>query len=127
MKILIIGSEGFIGNNAVKYFIHRDYQIFKADIIIKDAENYITINPEFPDFNRLFYKQKYDVCINASGAANVQFSFNYAALDYTLNVSNVFHMLEAIHQYNPTCKFINFSSAAVYGNPDQYQLKKMIR
>lgn len=117
MKLLIIGSEGFIGSNAVNYFTQLGHQVFCADIVIKEQANYIAINPEFADFARLFYNQHYDVCINASGAANVQFSFKYAALDYTLNVSNVFHLLEAIRQFNPTCRFINFSSAAVYGNP----------
>ena len=118
MKILIIGSEGFIGGNAFAYFTSRGHQVYGADIVIKDSLNYTVINPEFADFARLFYNQKYDVCINASGAANVQFSFKHAALDYTLNVSNVFHILEAIRQFNPECKFITFSSAAVYGNPN---------
>lgn len=117
MKILIIGSAGFIGSNSVSYFLQRNHEVHCADIILKEALNYMVINPEFPDFARLFYKQTYDVCINASGAASVQFSFAHAAMDYTLNVSNVYHILEAIRQYNPACKFINFSSAAVYGNP----------
>jgi dTDP-glucose 4,6-dehydratase/UDP-glucose 4-epimerase len=38
--------------------------------------------------------------------------------DYELNVNNVFKMLEAIRLNNPACKFISFSSAAVYGNPE---------
>lgn len=117
MKILIIGSEGFIGSNAAAFFNQSENDVHCADIILKVAKNYTVINPEMPDFARLFYNQKYDVCINASGAANVQLSFEHAAMDYTLNVSNVFHILEAIRQFNPLCRFINFSSAAVYGNP----------
>ena len=124
MKILVLGSEGFIGSNAVTYFIQHGHQVFAADIVIKEAANYTAINPEFADFARLFYNQKYDLCINATGAANVQFSFKHAALDYTLNVSNVFHILEAIRQFNPSCKFINFSSAAVYGNPKTLPIKE---
>ena len=113
MKIIIIGSTGFIGSNAAAYFKERNNQVHCADIVLKESADYTIINPEFPDFARLFYNQKYDVCINATGTANVQYSFKNAALDYTLNVSNVYHMLEAIRQFNPTCKFINFSSAAV--------------
>lgn len=117
MELLILGSEGFIGSNSVSYFTKRNHEVHCADIILKEAENYTVINPEFPDFAGLFRNQAYDVCINASGAANVQFSFSHAVVDYTLNVSNVFHLLEAIRKFNPKCKFINFSSAAVYGNP----------
>jgi UDP-glucose 4-epimerase len=117
MKLLIIGSEGFIGSNATRFFKEKGYDVYTTDIILKVEPNYTVINPEFPDFGRLFYNKTYDVCINASGAANVQFSFQHAAMDYTLNVSNVYHILESIRQYNPLCKFVNFSSAAVYGNP----------
>lgn len=117
MRVLIIGSEGFIGSNLVRFFKNKGVEVYSADIVLKQEFNYFAVNAEFPDFGRLFYNQKYDVCINASGAANVQFSFQNPALDYTLNVSNVFHILEALRQFNPSCKFINFSSAAVYGNP----------
>jgi dTDP-glucose 4,6-dehydratase/UDP-glucose 4-epimerase len=58
----------------------------------------------------------YDICLNASGSANVQFSFENPQLDYRLNTANVYYILDAIRQYNPSCKFINLSSAAVYGN-----------
>ena len=125
MKLLIIGSEGFIGSNAVLYFRQRNYEVHCADIILKEAENYTAINPEFPDFGRLFYKKIFDLCINASGTANVQFSFKQVAMDYSLNTSNVYHILEAIKQFNPNCKFINFSSAAVYGNPQYLPIDEM--
>jgi UDP-glucose 4-epimerase len=124
MKILIIGSEGFIGSNAVKYFISRGFEVFGADIVKQDSYNYTIINPDFPDFASLFNKQLYNVCINASGAADVQYSFKYTAIDYILNVTNVFNILEAIRQYNSECKFINFSSAAVYGNPELLPVKE---
>jgi len=37
--------------------------------------------------------------------------------DFELNVHNVFLLLEAIRECAPLCRFINLSSAAVYGNP----------
>jgi len=117
MDFLILGSEGFIGSNAVQYFLFRGHTVYKADIVIKEEENYTVINPEHTDFSTLFSSVKYDVCINATGSANVQFSFNNPALDFSLNVVNVFLLLDAIRKYSPQCKFINISSAAVYGNP----------
>ena len=117
MKILIIGSEGFIGSNAVQYFRRLGYRVFSADIVLKEEQGYSIINPELADFKKLFDRQQYDICLNASGVAKVQFSFNDPLLDFTLNTANVFNILEAIRQYNVDCKFINISSAAVYGNP----------
>ena len=102
MKILIIGSQGFIGKHCVDYF---------------SKYHQVTAQGVTQDFGSLFVAQKYDVCINASGSANVGFSFENPAIDFELNVLNVNKLLVAIRQHNPTCKFINFSSAAVYGNP----------
>jgi dTDP-glucose 4,6-dehydratase/UDP-glucose 4-epimerase len=117
MTILIIGSEGFIGSNAARYFTEKKYEVWKADIVLKDEPAYTVLDSVRPDFVSLFAAQKFDVCLNATGAANVQFSFGHPGIDFTLNVANVYSMLDAIRQYAPGCKFINLSSAAVYGNP----------
>lgn len=124
MKILVLGSEGFIGSNAVQYFSQKGYDVYGADIVLKEAPHYLVINAEQPDFGRLFRDITFDYCINATGAANVQFSFAQPAIDFTLNVSNVYHLLDAVRQYNPQCHFINFSSAAVYGNPATLPIKE---
>lgn len=123
-KILIIGSAGFIGRNCEIYFKQKGYDVFCADIIIEQKENYTILNAEIPDFSILFSNQKFNICINASGAASVPLSFKFPALDFSLNTSNVFYLLDAIRKYNPECKFINLSSAAVYGNPDIIPIKE---
>jgi UDP-glucose 4-epimerase len=117
MNILILGSEGFIGSHAVHYFRSLGESVTSADIVLKDEKDYLLINPEFPDFSRIFSPGQFDVCINATGAANVQLSFAYPAMDYALNTANIYNILDGIRKYNPTCRFINLSSAAVYGNP----------
>lgn len=125
LTILIIGSEGFIGSNAVKYFRDKGHLVFEADIVLKEDKFYTIINPEHSDFGALFSSQKYDVCLNATGAANVQFSFQQPSLDYSLNVANVYYILDALKRYNQACKFINLSSAAVYGNPETLPINEM--
>jgi len=117
MRILVLGSEGFIGSNAVNFFMRKHYTVYKADITIKEEPNYFVINPELADFSSLFSERPYDFCLNATGAANVQFSIANPALDFSLNTVNVFHLLSAMRRFNPHCRFLNLSSAAVYGNP----------
>jgi len=117
-KIVILGSEGFIGSHAVRHFRKAGHAVMAADIVLKQEKDYILINPELPDFSRIFTGASFDLCINATGAANVQLSYAHPAMDYMLNVTNVYTILDNIRQYNPACKFINFSSAAVYGNPE---------
>jgi len=117
MKILIIGSNGFIGSNAVTYFQIRGHEIICCDIATDLKESYYTIHNPQADFDRIFKNHKFDVCINASGLANVQLSFAEPLLDFDLNVQNVYTILSCIKKHNEACKFINFSSAAIYGNP----------
>ncbi|THU42048.1 NAD-dependent epimerase/dehydratase family protein [Niastella caeni] len=124
MKLLVLGSEGFIGSHAVQYFRSEGYSVTCADIVLKAEPDYLLINPELPDFSSIFRNQVFDVCINATGAANVQLSFQYPALDYMINTVNVYNILDSIRQYNPGCKFINLSSAAVYGNPASLPIKE---
>lgn len=123
-KFLIIGSGGFIGNHISLYFKNLGYDVYTADILIKEEPNYFILNSESSNFSDLFNLIKFDVCINASGAANVNLSFEYPELDFNLNTTNVYKLLSAIRTYNPNCKFINFSSAAVYGDPKILPIKE---
>ena len=118
MKILVIGSEGFIGKACVKYFSDRSRTVIGCDIAEKKISDYYYVNSTNPDYENIFKLEKPDVCINSSGSADVGFSLKYPKKDYELNVRNVELILEAIKKFSANCKLINFSSAAVYGNPE---------
>ena len=117
MKILIIGSRGFIGSHCVDYFQSKGFEVWQADVDESSCENFYKISRHNSDYSILFKEQQFDICINASGSAHVGFSFENPSRDFELNVVNVQKILVAIRDYNPECKFVNFSSAAVYGNP----------
>lgn len=117
MKILIIGSKGFIGSHCVDYFTAKGLEVFQADVNESSESNYYKIESQNSDFSLPFQEHQFDVCINASGSAHVGFSFENPSKDFELNVVNVQKLVVAIRDYNPHCKLINFSSAAVYGNP----------
>tara|TARA_R110002095_G_scaffold211309_1_gene199350 strand:+ start:4562 stop:5425 length:864 start_codon:yes stop_codon:yes gene_type:complete len=117
MKILIIGSKGFIGSHCVEYF-SKTHDVWQCDVVSDYvSSNYFTIDATNADFNDIFQKQIFDFCINCSGAASVPDSIKNPQRDFNLNVLNVYKQLDSIRKYNPDCKYINFSSAAVYGNP----------
>lgn len=119
MKILVIGSKGFIGSAVVSVFDRQfGYDVFECDVAVDYArKNYFLIDATNADYHALFRSNHFDVCINCAGAANVGDSLVNPLRDYTLNTYNVFKLLDAIRIYQPECKFINLSSAAVYGNP----------
>ncbi|WP_184542708.1 NAD-dependent epimerase/dehydratase family protein [Mucilaginibacter sp. FT3.2] len=119
MKILIVGSKGFIGSSLAVYFSKNiNYEVFECDVAVDyQKKNYIVIDASNSDFHTVFSENNFDLCINCSGAASVPDSIIHPLRDYNLNTYNVFKMLDAIRLHQPKCKFINLSSAAVYGNP----------
>ena len=118
MKLLVIGSKGFIGSHVFNYFKSKGEHVFGCDVVTDyAAKDYFLIDISNSDYKEVFKHTRFDICINCSGAANVYDSIKNTYRDFALNTVNVFKMLEAIRQNQPDCKFINFSSAAVYGNP----------
>ncbi len=119
MKILVIGSNGFIGRNVAQYIYNSGlYELYECDVVVDYVKpNYHLIDATNADYHTIFQKTKFEVCINCSGAASVPDSLINPLRDFTLNTYNVFKLLDAIRQYQPDCRFINISSAAVYGNP----------
>lgn len=117
-KILIIGSKGFIGNYLRKYFERKQGQVWGADVVVDYTDSrYFLIDISNSDYREVFEHEKFDLCINCSGAASVPDSLQHPLRDYNLNTVNVFKLLDAIRMHQPQCRFINLSSAAVYGNP----------
>lgn len=118
MKILIIGSQGFIGSNAFTFFSNQGHQCWGCGVSeCADDDFYFQVDRYVPDYNNIFKLQKFDICINASGSAGIGFSMEHPQDDFRMNVNNPLALLNAIRLYNGECKFINLSSAAVYGNP----------
>jgi UDP-glucose 4-epimerase len=124
-RILIVGSKGFIGSQAVNYFTQAGYLVWGADVVSDYvSKNYFLIDATNSDFREIFSNTTFDVCLNCSGAASVPDSINHPLRDFSLNVTNVFKILDSIKTYQSKCKFINLSSAAVYGNPTALPVKE---
>lgn len=126
MKIIVIGSKGFIGSNLLKYFTEKQYNVYGADVVVDYSETgrYFLVDATNADFHEIFQKEAFDLCVNCSGAASVPDSLQNPYRDFSLNTYNVFKLLDAIRLYQPTCKFLNISSAAVYGNPKSLPIKE---
>jgi len=122
MKILVLGSLGFIGSS-LKLALSEKHYVHGADIFNVYTKNYTSVkNSEL--LVNLIKENKYDLIINSSGSANVQFSFDSPFEDYDLNVNNVFLHLNSIKKYAPKTKYLLLSSAAVYGNPKVFPVSE---
>ncbi len=125
MNILVIGSKGFIGSHCLDYFRQAEHNVSGCDVVVDYTdENYFLIDSTNADYKEVFEKNDFQVCINCSGAASVGDSIHNPRRDFELNTLNVFKMLDAIRQFRPDCRFIQLSSAAVYGNPSGLPVKE---
>jgi dTDP-glucose 4,6-dehydratase/UDP-glucose 4-epimerase len=115
LKTLVIGSNGFIGSSLYNYFSNL-YDVFGADIAEGEFTQYV-IDESNPDFEELFSKYQFGLCINCAGSANVSKSFTATYNDFNLNTNLVAKIAASICHYNKNCQIVNISSAAVYGNP----------
>lgn len=125
MKILVVGSKGFIGSNVYDYLKSNNDYVYACDVVNDYVdENYYQIDATNANYHSIFEKNEIKICINCSGAASVPLSIENPLRDYTLNTLNVYRLLDAIRAFQPLCKFINLSSAAVYGNPIALPIKE---
>lgn len=120
-KLLVIGSKGFIGSNLAAFMKKQGHQVWGADVVFDyvNSDNYFLVDASNADFSSIFQQQPFDLCVNCSGAASVPDSLSNPYRDFSLNSLNVYKLLESIRRHQPECQFINISSAAVYGNPEQ--------
>jgi UDP-glucose 4-epimerase len=115
-KVLLIGSEGFIGRHLRAGLQAAGYEVHSAGTKAISRPLYYQIDRESPNMLSLLAAAPFAVCINASGIANVKLSYAHPQADFNANTVNVFRILDAIRQVAPQCRFFNLSSAAVYGN-----------
>ncbi|MEJ7610063.1 MAG: SDR family oxidoreductase [Ferruginibacter sp.] len=120
MRIIVIGSEGFIGSHLCAHFLKTGNEVYGADITEAPANTkyrYIKVSRLSNETEELFRAKAFDCCINAAGSGNVSYSVSHPLIDFEANTLDVIRILDAIRKVNPGCKYLHISSAAVYGNP----------
>ncbi len=120
MKILVLGSEGFIGNHLVQALKDPNNQIYGCDLYessFHGGYKYIKVSRLSPQWDEVFSSDSFDYCINAAGSGNVPYSMTHPLLDFEANMLDAVRILDAIRRHNGVCKYLHISSAAVYGNP----------
>jgi UDP-glucose 4-epimerase len=120
MKVLVIGSEGFIGNHCVNHFMRAGgWEVSGIDILTKPSGqyNYFKAFPHNTSHEEIIKDVRPDVCIYSVGSANVSQSVLNPVSDFEANAVHTYYVLNSLRLHAPHCRFINISSAAVYGSP----------
>lgn len=126
-KILILGAEGFIGHNLVRFFLSNGYVVYGCDLFERPAReeyHYFKVSRLSPEWEQVFSYQQYDYCINAAGSGSVPYSMTHPFSDFEANTLDTIRALDAIRRLNAKCKYLHISSAAVYGNPGKLPISE---
>jgi dTDP-glucose 4,6-dehydratase/UDP-glucose 4-epimerase len=129
MKVMIIGANGSIGSRLLLHFLASGHEVQAVTTHPEQIANQprltiSSLSKKEKNLSRLFQDQGVDLCINASGSPTVGFSFQNTEEDLYLNHEIPKMLLDAIRSASPSTKLINFSSAAVYGNPTQLPIRE---
>ena len=114
-KIIILGSEGFIGKSFVNYYERLDdsnIKLYFIDIVPIKKNNYYNVNAtDFEKINKIIQKIKPEEIFNFSGSFT-----NIFNTDYQNNVIATKNIFESVLQNGlEECKILINGSAAEYG------------
>ena len=109
-RICLFGSAGFIGSALKYYLLKLGYQVDcpSRELNLEVKKDVAAFFSSRPSFN---------LVINASGSGSVQGSIVNPQNDWNKNVLIVQNIGEALLSFSTKTTLLNFSSAAVYGNP----------
>jgi CDP-paratose 2-epimerase len=136
--ILITGSAGLIGSEAVRFFAGKGFHVVGIDndmrkaffgedastlwnkgLLLKEVPGYKHFDIDIRDkaaIEGLFKKHKFNLIIHAAAQPSHDWAATDPETDFTVNANGTLILLEAFRQYCPEASFIFTSTNKVYGD-----------
>lgn len=123
MRILITGSTGLVGSEAVSFFTKKGWEVHGIDANMrsyffgtpkKKPQHNIDIRNQ-AKVNALFKKFKFDAIIHAAAQPSHDWSQKDPLTDFDVNARGTLILLEATRKFCPKAVFVFVSSDKVYG------------
>jgi len=123
--ILITGSLGLVGSEAMKFFSEKGWNTVGIDTNmrheffgtpVKEAAK--TLNVDFRDesaINLLFQKYTFDAVAHCGGQPSHDYSKEHVLEDFDINARGTVILLEAARKYSPNTVFVHCSTDKIYG------------
>jgi CDP-paratose 2-epimerase len=142
-KILITGSGGLIGSEAVKFYVTKGYSVYGIDNdmrsyffgekastrwninkLIKefgDSYNHLDIDIRNKDkLEDVFKENKFNQVIHAAAQPSHDWAAKNPTLDFEINAVATLNLLELFRNYCPEATFIFVSTNKVYGDTPNF-------
>ncbi len=142
MKILITGSSGLIGSEAVLYYDKKGDEVIGIDNNMRaqffgpqgdTSWNLARLNKNTKQFTHfpidirdkdaifsLFQQHKFDLIIHCAAQPSHDKAKEIPIIDFEVNAQGTMYLLEATRLYCPEAVFIHMSTNKVYGDGPNY-------
>ena len=122
-KILVTGSLGLVGSEAVDFFRAKGWDVVGIDS--KMRSQFFGIQQAEPEYNidirdyraleSLFNEHKFDAIIHTAAQPSHDYSLDEPILDFEVNAKGTLNLLELTRKYCPEATFVHCSTDKVYG------------
>ncbi len=147
--VLVTGSGGLIGSQAVEFFIDQGFKVVGIDnnmrqyffgkqgstlwnsqrLMEEYQKDYTHIVADIRDekaIDQVFRNHKFDLVIHAAAQPSHDWAAKEPMTDFSINATGTLVMLENLRQYCPGSVFIFTSTNKVYGDrPNSLPLKEL--
>jgi CDP-paratose 2-epimerase len=123
VKILVTGSLGLVGTEAVGFFKEKGWEVVGVDNNMRSY--FFGVTKGTPDLevdirdqeaiNNLFSEHKFDAIIHAAAQPSHDWSQKEPLTDFDINARGTLLLLEATRKYCPNAVFVHISTDKVYG------------
>jgi CDP-paratose 2-epimerase len=148
MKILVTGSSGLIGSEAVAHYDRAGHRVFGADNNMRReffgpagdtrwnlerlsrlCRNFTHLDLDIRDRQRvldLFQQEKFDLVVHCAAQPSHDKARDIPFVDFDVNAVGTLNLLEACRLANPGAVFIFMSTNKVYGDaPNEVPLAEL--
>lgn len=148
MKVLITGSSGLIGSEAVSYYDHEGFEVHGIDNNMRreffgpqgdtrwNLERLRKVTRSFhhreldirdrQKILDLFKQEKFDVIVHCAAQPSHDKAREIPFVDFDVNAVGTMNLLEATRQTRPDAVFLFMSTNKVYGDaPNELPLKEL--
>lgn len=123
MKILVTGSTGLVGSEAVRFFEEKGWEVIGVD---NNARSYFFGTPKKTgaldidirsegNIDALFEQHKFDAIIHAAAQPSHDWAKREPLTDFDINARGTLILLEATRKHCPEAVFVYVSTDKVYG------------
>jgi CDP-paratose 2-epimerase len=148
MKVLVTGSSGLVGSEAVEHFDRQGHEVVGVDNNMRrvffgpagdtlwNLERLKSATKRFTHaaldirdrtaIEELFRTQRFDLIVHCAAQPSHDKAREIPLLDFEVNALGTVNLLEATRQYSPEAVFVFLSTNKVYGDaPNEIPLREL--